>query len=128
MSHEYYILFYSIVFTYPIVNPRSHESESKPPKRIEPKPRRESNPKLVQRFRFHAALYPLSYREVVAIKHKMALKNPRRHLRQNRSESYFAVNGKIYTTFKKITQLVQHLTANGKIDTSYGTGTFFILV
>ena len=28
MSHEDYILFYSIVFTNPIVNPRSHESES----------------------------------------------------------------------------------------------------
>ena len=28
MSHEYYILFYSIIFTNPIVNPRSHKSES----------------------------------------------------------------------------------------------------
>ena len=28
----------------------------------------------------------------------MALKNPRRHLRQNRPKSYFAVNGKIDTT------------------------------
>ena len=75
-------------------NPKRSE-----PKRNEPKPRREAK-KLVQRFSSCAALYPLSYREVVAIEHKTALKNPLRHLRQNRSKSYFAVNGKIDTTIK----------------------------
>ena len=94
------MLFYSTVFTNPIVNPRSHESESKPPKRNEPKPRRESNPKLVQRFPLYAALYPLSYREVMAISYKMAIKNPRRHLRQNSPQSYFAIDGKIDSTKK----------------------------
>ena len=38
-------------------------------------------------------------RGVVAIEHKTAFKNPRRHLRQNRPKNYFAVNGKIDTTF-----------------------------
>ena len=38
-------------------------------------------------------------REVVAIEHKTALKNPR-HLQQNRHRSYFAVYDKIHTTFK----------------------------
>ena len=52
----------------------------------------------VHRFPLYAALYPLSYQEVVAILHKMALKNPRRHLKQNSSKSYFAVNDKIDTT------------------------------
>ena len=40
MSHEYYILFYATVFTNPIVNPRSHESEAKRTEaamKIEPK-------------------------------------------------------------------------------------------
>ena len=108
MSHEYYILFYSIVFTNPTVNPRSHEfeskqSEPKPQKRNKPKPQRESNPKLEQRFPLFAALYPQNYREVVAAEHKMTLKNPLRHLQKNRPRpiSYFAVighNGKIDTT------------------------------
>ena len=96
MSHEYYILFYSAVFTNSIVNPGSHKFESKPPKQNEPKPRREWNPKLVQCFSY-TALYPLSYREVVAILHKTVLKNPRCHLWQNRSKSDFAVYGKIET-------------------------------
>ena len=37
---------------------------------------------IVQRFPLYAAFYLLSYREVVAIKHKTALKNPQRHLWQ----------------------------------------------
>ena len=52
----------------------------------------------MQRFPLYAALYPLSYREVVAIEHKTTLENPRRHLQQNRHKSYFAVNGKKDTT------------------------------
>ena len=56
MSHEYYILFYSTVFTNPIVNrltpghTNPKRSKSKPPKQNEPKPQQELNPKLVQRF------------------------------------------------------------------------------
>ena len=76
--------------------------------RNEPKLRRESNPKLLQCFPLHAAPYPLSYQKAVAILHKMALKNPRCHLRQNSLKSYFAVNGKINTTiflfFQNITK------------------------
>ena len=103
MSQEYYILFYSTVFTNLIVNPRSHESESnrsksKPPKHNEWKPLRELNSKLVQHFPLYAALYPLSYRQVVAILHKTAFINPRRYLWQNTPKSYFAVNSKIDTT------------------------------
>ena len=66
--------------------------------RNEPKLQWESNPKLVQHFPLYTALYPLSYREIVAIEHKMALKNPRRHLWRNRPKSYFAVNSKIDST------------------------------
>ena len=98
MSHEYYVLFYSTVFTNQMVNPRSHESKSNRSHRSG-----NENRKLEQRFLLYAALYPLSYREVVAILYKMALKNRRRHLRQNRLKNYFAVNvavnGKIDTTF-----------------------------
>ena len=72
-----FILFlvYSNIFTNPTVNPRSHESEPKPPKRNELKPRRESNPKFEQRFPLSAAFYPLSYREVEATKDKLAIIN-----------------------------------------------------
>ena len=109
MSHEYYtyILIYATLFTNPIVNPRSHKSAIEP-KRSEPKPRRESNPTLVQHFPSYAALYPLSYREVVTIKHNTALKNPRRHLRHtgSRPKSYFAVNGKIDTTLEETVLLI----------------------
>ena len=45
------------------------------------------------------ALYPLSYREVVAILHKMTVKNPRRRLRQNII----------------VLKAILSLTANGKI-------------
>ena len=106
MSLEYYIFFYSTVFTNPIVNPRSHEfepkqSEPKPTKQNKPKPLRESNLKLVQRFSLYAVRYSLIYQEVVAVLHEMALKNPRCHLRQNRPKSYFAIDGKIDTTLYK---------------------------
>ena len=91
------ILFYCLhkLDCYPQVTQIRIES-----KRSEPKLRRESNPKLVQRFPVYAALYPLSYREVMAILRKMALKNPQHHLRQNRPKSYqhFAVDGKIDST------------------------------
>ena len=35
----------------------------------------------------------------------MAVKNPRRHLRQNRPKSYFAINGKIDTTLVESAQV-----------------------
>ena len=62
--------FDSTVFTNSIVNPRSHEFEvirTKATEAKRTKATRELNPKLVQRFPIYAALYPLSYREVVAI-------------------------------------------------------------
>ena len=92
-----------------------NRTKPKSPKRNEPKPRRESNstlvqrresnPTLVQRFHLYALLYPLSYREMVTIYYKMAIKNPRRHLRQNRPKSYYAVNGKIDTTLVESAQV-----------------------
>ena len=36
----------------------------------------------------------------------MAVKNPRRHLRQNRPKSYFAINGKIDTTLVESAQSI----------------------
>ena len=65
----------------------------------------------MQRFPSYAVLYPLSYRKVVAIEHKTALKNPLRHLRQNRPKSYFAVDGKISTIRPK-----SYFAVNSKID------------
>ena len=108
MPHKYHILFYATVFMNLMVNRRSHNSKPKPPKRNEPKPRQESNPKQVQRFLSYAALYPLSYREVVAIEHKTAFKNPRPHSRQNRFKSYFIVNGKIEVARGFATWKIRH--------------------
>ena len=59
-------LLYSIIFTNPIVESISQA-----------KPRRESNPKLVQRFLRHAAPKSPGYRKAVAIWQIMAFMNPR---------------------------------------------------
>ena len=59
-------LFYSIILTNPIVEYMSQA-----------KPRRESNPKLVQHFPLHARSKPLRHIAGVAVGHKMAFINPR---------------------------------------------------
>ena len=105
MSQEYYILFYSTVLTNSIVNPRSHEFEviqtdAFEAKQTEAMTRIKPKTSAALPIILYTVLYPLSYREVVAILSKMALKNPLCYLRQNRPESYFAVDIKINTTLK----------------------------